>query len=314
MNFVDPQLSPLLERVSKLPGMPDIPVAEARERIINAAKARGDGPSIHTVDDIKFNGPHGDIPVRMYRPENAQGCAIWFHGGGWTLGSVDTYDATARQLALDANIAVFSVDYRLSPEYPFPAPLDDCWAAFEAIAKSGASFGVDTSRLIVGGESAGGNLAAVVSLMARDSAIKSLRLQVLIHPAVDARGGYASLQEFSEGYLMSPGEVEWSLRNYGLGKTVDANDWRLSPILGRLEGVAPALVITAECDPVRDEGETYARLLKKSGVDTALIRYAGMVHTFYGMGRSVSTARLAQLQVAAAIQRALKDCERHDGT
>ena len=227
---------------------------------------------------------------------------VYFHGGGWVIGNLDSHDGAARWLANRAGVAVASVDYRLGPEHVFPAAVDDCWAATTWVAANGAELGIDPTRLVVGGDSAGGNLAAVIALLARDAGAPSIRLQLLVYPAVDARMGHPSVDENGTGYLLSKADMNWFYGHYGLGQAVPADEWRLSPLLSpSLAGVAPAYVITAEFDPLRDEGEAYAAALEAAGVPTQHRRFDGMIHGFFTMVGAIDAADEAQEDVAKAI-------------
>jgi acetyl esterase len=198
------------------------------------------------------------------------------------------------------------VEYRLAPEHPFPAPVEDAIAATSWLASHGPSLRLPSDELVILGESAGGNLAAVVCLAARDSGGPPIRLQALIYPAVDARQCSESLQIFATGYLQTTQDVAYAYRTYGVGTAVAAEDWRVSPLLAAShEGLPPAFIVSAECDGTRDDSVAYTRALLKSGVAATHVRYAGMVHTFFGMRDTLEEAAEAQRQVAAAMRRAV---------
>lgn len=226
------------------------------------------------------------------------------------VASRDSFDATARHLANDSGLAIVSVEYRLAPEDPFPAALDDAWTATRWVAENGKALGVDASRPVVLGESAGGNLAAVVALMARDAGSPKIALQVLVYPAVDARLQGPALDQFAEGYLQTRRDVLHAFRTYGSGSVVDPTDWRLSPLLAPSHAdVAPALIISAECDAMRDDSAAYARRLLESGVRCVHVRYETMLHLFFGMRGLIWEAELAQKQAAAAMRDAMRGVE-----
>ncbi|MBO9513171.1 MAG: alpha/beta hydrolase [Variovorax sp.] len=273
--------------------------AQARAHIAQVAAARPPGPAIDMVIDREIPGSGGPIPVRIYLPHEAAGVVMAFHGGGWLMGNRDTFDFVCRHLANDSGLAVVSVDYRLAPEHPFPAALDDAWEATCWVEAHGAQWQLPSGRLGLFGESAGGNLAAVVALMARDRQGPAIRAQALVYPATDARQGSDSLRTHAEGFMQRGADVAHAYRTYALGHGADAGDWRLSPLLAASHaGLPPALVVTAECDAVRDEAEAYADALAEAGVSVGCVRYRGMLHTFYSMRASVPAAALAQRQVA----------------
>jgi acetyl esterase len=307
MTFVHPQLQAVLDASRGQPGIADVSVEAARAMIRARTAARPRGPEISEVRDLAIPRAGGEIPLRFYRPDQPVGVAVVCHGGGWMLASRDSFDATARHLANDSGLAVVSVEYRLAPEHPFPAALEDAWVATLWVAENGRALGVDTSQLVVLGESAGGNLAAVVALMARDAGFPKIGLQVLVYPAVDARLQGPALEQFAEGYLQTKRDVLHALRTYGLSSVVDASDWRLSPLLAPSHvGVAPALIISAECDAMRDDSAAYARRLLESGVRCTHVRYETMLHLFFGMRGLIWEAELAQKQAAAAMRDAVR--------
>jgi acetyl esterase len=246
------------------------------------------------------------VPVRIYRPSPDPGLPVLvvFHGGGWVIGTAEQFDGIARQLANASGAVVVSVDYRLAPEHPFPAPLDDCWQAVQWTAAHAAEFGGDPARLAVGGDSAGGNLAAVCALRARDAG-PPLALQVLIYPVCDCDLTTASYTENAEGYFLEREEMEWFFHCYTDGGKHDPADPSISPMRATdLSGVAPALVITAEYDPLRDEGEAYAAKLRAAGVDVETKRYDGLIHGFFGCPGAFDTSRDAMALVGTALRRA----------
>jgi acetyl esterase len=221
------------------------------------------------------------------------------------MGNRDSFDATCRNIAVESGLAVANVDYRLAPEHPFPAAIEDAFAVTVWLASHAASLRLPPARLVLLGESAGGNLAAVVCLMARDSGGPPIRQQVLIYPAVDARQEIDSLRRFATGYLQTTSDVAYAWRTYGVGREVSADDWRASPLLARShENLPPALIISAECDGIRDDSVAYAHVLLEAGVPAIHVRYAGMLHTFFGMRGLIEEAAEAQRQVAAAMRAA----------
>lgn len=296
---IHPRLRAVAQAAAGKPSLAQLTPQQARAGIAERAAARGPGPRVDEVFDHDIPGPDGLIPVRIYRPRHAAGVAVAFHGGGWLMGNRDSFDFVCRHLANDSGLAVVNVDYRLAPEHPFPAAVNDAWAATCWVAENGANVGLPPHRLTVFGESAGGNLAAVVCLMARDQSGPSILAQALVYPATDARQKSDSLRAYAEGFMQRGADVSHAFRTYALDHGVAPNDWRLSPLLAPSHaGLPPALVLTAECDGMRDDGEAYAAKLAEAGVDATCVRYQGMLHTFYSMRGQVAAAGLAQRQVA----------------
>jgi acetyl esterase len=306
MAYVHPRLRPLLEAARDRPTLADVPVAQARAQIVARTAARSPGPEVDAVLELEAEGPGGPVPIRVYRPERPCGLAVAFHGGGWLMGSRDSFDATCRHLAVESGLAVANVEYRLAPEHPFPAAIDDALAATSWLAAHGGSLRLPSDKLVVLGESAGGNLAAVVCLSARGRGEPAIRLQVLIYPAVDARQQSESLRTFENGYLQTTRDVAYAYRTYGVGEHVAVDDWRVSPLLaGSHAGLPPAFIVSAECDGTRDDADAYTQALLNCGVPAVHIRYMGMLHTFFGMRDIVDEAVEAQRQVSAAMRRAV---------
>ncbi len=302
---IHPLLRPLAAKAASERSLAELTPEEARAGIAARTAVRGLGPSIDKVSDITIPGPAGGIPARVYQPSHASGVVVAFHGGGWLMGNRDSFDAVCRHLASDSGLAVVNVDYRLAPEHPFPAAVDDAWAATRWVAEHGAAHGLP-QRLAVMGESAGGNLAAVVCLLAREHGAPRILAQALVYPATDARMQAASLQTYAEGYLQRSADVAHAFRTYALNHGVSPTDWRLSPLLAPSHAdLPPALVISAECDAIRDDGESYAAKLSEAGVPATCVRYMGMLHTFYGMRDTLDAASLAQRQVADMLRDAI---------
>jgi acetyl esterase len=268
-------------------------------------------PAIGVVTNLAAEGPGGPIPVRVYRPAGVADATplpglVYFHGGGWVIGDLDTHDVLCRQLTAEAGVSVVSVDYRLAPEHKFPGAVDDAWAATRwAVARAG-ELGIDASRLAVGGDSAGGNLAAVVAMLAREQGRPSIKFQVLLYPVTDLADESKSYQDFADGYLLTRDGMRWFSQHY-LNSRDEAGDWRASPLRARtLDGLPPALVVTAGFDPLRDEGEAYARRLREAGVRVDYVCYGGMIHGFVPMGRLLETGNRAVAHVAASLRDALR--------
>jgi acetyl esterase len=306
----DPQVVPILNVVHGAGATPieRMTVAEAREALHALAALGGEPEAVDGVEDLTVGGAAGPLPARRYRPAGAGdadlGVLVWLHGGGWVIGDLDTTDRTARALANRGRCVVVSVGYRLAPEDPFPAAVEDAYAATAWVAGHPAAVGADTTRLAVGGDSAGGNLAAVTCLLARDAGGPSIAFQLLVYPATDQRLGHPSMVDNGRGYLLTADGIRWFVAHY-LGDH-DRGDWRASPLLAPdLSGLPPALVVTAELDPLRDEGEAYAARLREAGVAARTARYDGQVHGFVAMTSVLDAARLAVDEAGAALRTAL---------
>lgn len=261
---------------------------------------------VGAVADTVIPGPAGDLPVRVYSPEGDGPfpALVWFHGGGWTIGSLDENEVACRAVCAGAEAVVVSVDYRLAPENPYPAAADDCYAAVRWVHEHGERLAADPARLAVGGESAGGNLAAVVALKARDLGGPPIRLQVLVSPVVGHPGdGYASYDAYADGYFLSKASMEWFFTTYPRD-VKDLDDPYLLPLRAAdLSRLPRALVLGAECDVLRDEGEEYARRLADAGVDVELVRYDGLIHGFFGLlATELTDSRDAHARVIAALR------------
>ncbi len=283
---------------------------QARARIrAGAAAAAGPKRPLSAVTDLAIPGPAGMIPARFYEPAEIgiedRPLIVYFHGGGWTIGDLDTGDSVCRFLAANVPATVLSVDYRLAPEHPFPAAVEDAWAAFRWAAVDNTRLGVDPSRIAVSGDSAGGNLAAAVSLQARDEGGPSPAMQALIYPVTDALGGQQSRDTFAKGFLLTRADMDWFEHHY-LPVADDRGDPRVSVLHSTdLTGLAPAYVATAGFDPLRDEGEAYAERLQEAGVQVALRRHPGLVHGFANLTAISPTAEAAMSELSAAIRMGL---------
>ena len=257
-------------------------VAAARE--FNDSRKMPDDmlPPIYHVEDSAIPSAAGEIPIRIYRPNDDRKLPLlmWFHGGGWVLGDLDTGEFKCRKLAHDVGCVVVSVDYRRAPETPFPGAIDDCFAATLWAASSADELGIDPSRIAVAGDSAGGNLAACVALRARDAEL-NLVFQLLVYPVIEANFERISYFENAEGYLLTASAMKWFWDCYVPNSASD------------LSGLPPALVMTAEFDPLRDEAEDYGHALKAAGVDAVTRRYMGMTHAFYMLPTETPVAEIA---------------------
>ncbi len=269
------------------------------------------GADVALVRDLAVPSTAGAVPVRLYHPAPdgpATGCAVFLHGGGYVVGDLDTHDHVARLLAAESGAAVVAVDYRLAPEHRFPAAVEDAFAATRWVADHAADLGVDPARLAVVGDSAGGGLAAVVALLARDGG-PQLAAQVLIYPVTDLSGypvsedtPYPSRIDNGEGYFLTSEGMRWFAGQY-LADPADAEDFRASPIRAAdLSGAPPALVVSADFDPLRDEAEAYARALAAAGVPATTVRINGGFHGMFGLGSLLPPGRQAELLVVATLR------------
>jgi acetyl esterase len=280
--------------------------AQARARIrANAAAAAGPRRSSPVVTDLTIPGAEGTIAARFYEPPGIglemRPLIVYFHGGGWTIGDLDTCDGVCRFLALNAPATVLSVDYRLAPEHPFPAAVEDALAAYRWAAIDNSRLGADPDRIAVAGDSAGGNLAAAVSLLARDGGGPVPAMQILIYPTTDAVGGQPSRDEFSSGFLLSRTDMDWFEDHY-LPPGADRADPRISVLRAAdLSGLPPAYIATAGFDPLRDEGEEYAERMREAGVAVTLRRHPDLTHSFANMTAVSETANAAMLELAGAV-------------
>ena len=309
-----PDLHPQIQRVLQVmaeAGLQPIEAmtpAEAREQMEATAQARKAEPlPVARVDERLIPGPAGHIRLRLYWPNTAGPvpAIVYYHGGGHVIGSLDTHDLVARNLCAGAEAVVASVDYRMGPEHKFPAAVEDSFAALEWVHANAKKLGADSGKIGVHGDSAGANLAAVIALMARDAGSPRLRLQSLVYPVADYGLAGDSYDKYAQGYgLLTRESMVW-FRNHYLRSPKDAEDWRASPIKApSFGGVAPAIVITAECDVLHDDGERYAEALRRAGATVEYKDYPGMIHGFFGMMPAVDDAMNAQRAVWAAFKRA----------
>jgi len=306
---LDPQARAVLDQI---PLLSDEVVLALEPRVLRQAFAAmpgagGPGEPVARVENRTLPGPAGKIPVRIYAPSQQRGlpALVYFHGGGFVICDLETHDGTCRSLANAIGCIVVSVDYRLAPEHKFPAGPEDCYAATRWVAEKGAEIGVDTSRVCIGGDSAGGNLTAVVALMARDRGGPSLRHQLLIYPVANHAFDTKSYEENKQGYLLSREMMRWFWNHY-LARPEDGGNPYASPLrAASLAGLPPAHVITAELDPLRDEGEALAARLVRDGVPTTQVRYDGMFHGFFAMTQALDAARRALAEAASAVKASL---------
>jgi len=314
--MLDPQARALLDQMAEA-GVPPVHMQTPDEARAAYRDRRGftqpEAPMVGQVRDLAADG----LPMRLVRPLGAADDAklpllLYFHGGGWTIGDLDTHDVLCRTLAADAGCAVLSVDYRMGPEHRFPAAVDDCLAALRYAQSNAAMLGVDASRIAVGGDSAGGNLAAVVCLMQRDAGAPMPVFQLLIYPATDMRGGTPSHTVNGQGYLLTVDSMAYYRGHYmddDLRPDAPPNpqweDWRASPLLAASHAsLPPALVLTAGYDPLRDEGRFYADALSAAGTPAQYVCFERQIHGFITMGRVIDEANTAVDLCATALRRA----------
>ena len=286
------------ERDSGRPRLFEMTPQEVRAGAGPLAELIGPGPVVDRVEDLTIPVPGGEIPARRYRPAEARGTIAWFHGGGWVVGDIEVSDSMCRMLADSSRATVVSVGYRLAPEHPFPTPLEDCYAALGFLAEH------DGAPLVVGGDSAGGNLAAVCTLRARDRGGPELAAQVLVYPVTDTDTDTASYREHGNNELPMLGtrEMTWFFDHY-LPDGVDRTDPEVAPLRAAdLSRLPPALVVLAEYDPLRDEVLRYAERLEEAGVEVSLLRYDDQPHGFFGFVNVYPTGNVAVAEVGARLR------------
>lgn len=314
--MLDPEAKALLEAV-KASGRPDLSTLtppEAR-KVYKETRAAitPDPPEVSEVDNIAAPGPNGPIPLRYYRPAGVDKkellpVLVFYHGGGWVIGDLDTHDIACRGLANEARCAVVSVDYRMGPEFKFPAAVEDAYAAMHWVATEDKHLRINPKKLAVGGDSAGGNLAAVVAILARDKlrageeGVPKIAYQLLVYPATDMHMKTASHARYGKDHLLTRDSMDWFQAQY-LNDETDRLDWRASPLLAKhLDGLPPAYIVVAGHDPLRDEGEAYAHALKQAGVPVAFREFPGQVHGFMLAGRVVPQANQAIAEMGVALK------------
>jgi acetyl esterase len=279
---------------------------EARGARVEGMKMLGGEPdALGRVEDLTIPGPGGDLPLRIYAIEHGglRPALVYFHGGGFVFGNLDTHDAVCRAIAKESGAVVIAVDYRLAPEHKFPAAVDDAHAATVWVATNAERLGIDAHRIAVGGDSAGGNLATVIAMRCRDAGGPALSAQILLYPVTDSSSlETESHREFGEDYFLTRGAMDWFTGHY-LASADQKRHPEVSPLLApNRSGLPPALVITAEFDPLRDEGEAYAQRLQQAGVPVTLTRYPGMIHGFVSMHGVLAGGRRAIQEAAEFTQ------------
>ncbi|HSP98250.1 MAG TPA: alpha/beta hydrolase [Candidatus Dormibacteraeota bacterium] len=304
---LDPQARAFIDQIAALGigSLSSMGVAEARQSLELLSQMRGAEVPLASAVDRPIPGPAGAMPVRVYTPNGTAPfpLLVYFHGGGWVLGSLGTHDGICRSLAAGAGCVVVSVDYRLAPEHRYPAAADDCYAATQWCAAHAAELGADAARIAIGGDSAGGNLTAVVAQMARDRGGPRLVFQLLIYPVTDVARDTASYRDNADGYLLTADDMAWFWNHYlGDAPARGAEPYASPAHATSLAGLPPALVITAEFDPLRDEGEAYGAALERAGVAAKVTRYDGLIHGFFGMGAMIDKANTAVREAAGTLR------------
>lgn len=314
--MLHPQAKALLDLLEErgIPPIHTLSPADARRMYLERRHLTQPAqPDVAQVAALRADGPHGDIPLRLYRPlqpadssSTAQPVLVFFHGGGWVIGDLDSHDTLCRELANGSGVTVVSVDYRLGPEHRFPAAVDDCIAATRWVHARASELGLDAARMAVGGDSAGGNLAAVVALALRGDSALQLAWQLLIYPATDMRFNAASHKRNGQGFLLTSDTIRYFHDHY-IDQAQHDLDWRASPLLHPdLSGLPPALVLTAGYDPLRDEGLHYAQRLTEAGNRATHISFERQIHGFILMGRVIDEANVAVAICAAELRRELR--------
>jgi acetyl esterase len=308
---LDPDVEQLLDLIKAAgrPALDSLPPPEAREAY-NAGRAvlQPEPAEVASVRDLTVPGPGGPIPVRLYRGIGTEAgqklpCLVYYHGGGWVIGDIDSHDVICRRLANGAQCAVLSVDYRLAPEHKFPAAFDDAVAAMRFAVDQAGQIGVDPNRVAVGGDSAGGNLAAAAALAARDAGL-ALTQQVLIYPATDMTMSLDSYKRVTDGFPLVARTMGWFVDHY-LRNEADKYDWRASPLCAAsLRGTAPAIVVVAAHDPLADDGLAYARRLEQDGVRVVSSYFSGQLHGFVSMGKLLRASDTALETISAVLRNA----------
>jgi len=297
-----PKARAIVDQLAGLPPLPTMTPTEARGRPEPLAAAP---EAVGSVTARAIPGPGGPLQIRIYRPNDGlKGALVYFHGGGWVLGSLDTADATCRALTNRSRCVVTSIGYRLAPEHKFPAAVDDAYAAVRWVADNAADLRSDPARIAVGGSSAGGGLAAAVALIARDRGGPKIAFQLLTVPVTELSSRAASHREFAEGYGLTSADMLWFGRHY-VRTEADADEPHASVLRADLHDMPPAFVITAECDPLRDDGEAYAEKLRKLGIAARYKRYPGMFHGFMSFPGVLPEAAEAFEDAGKALREAL---------
>lgn len=298
----------LAERAATgLPQVWQAPLAEIRENTKLHIALKQPLPQIHSVDHRSINGPTSNLPIRIYRPseENNLPALVFFHGGGWVLNFLDIYEPALRKIAKNGNFLIIAVDYQKAPEHSYPAPLDDCYATLKWVIENAKDLGVDLAAIGVGGDSAGGNLASSVALKASDEQLISLAFQLLIYPCNDYQMNYPSATNYSQGYGLTTQAMKWFWDQY-LSKVEDQEDPYAVPVKANsLRGVAPAILIAAEFDPLTDDVKNYYQKLIKDSVPAIYKEFAGQIHGFFNLSGVTDDAESLYSEIAKEINAVL---------
>ena len=306
---LDPQIAAVLDAAKKanLPELWQLTPEDARAEYLRRTNRLKADVDIHRYEDREIEGPGGGIPIRIYTPRELSPkerlpALVWYHGGGYVIGDLDTHDWACRALANETDCIVVAVDYRLAPEHKFPAAVEDCYAAVKWVANNASQIHADAARIAVGGDSAGGNLATVVSILARDDGSPNICFQLLVYPVTAPEPETKSHHAFAEGYLLTRKTITWFFTHY-LRSPKDTKDFRYAPLeADDLSSLPPALIIVAGYDPLRDEGVEYAEAMIHAGNRVRLSNYEGMVHGFFLMGGVVDASRHAVSESAAMLR------------
>ena len=294
----------LAQRASN--GLPEVwqaPVSEIRKNTHSHIALKQPLIDIHEVRQLSISGPTSQLPIRIYRPTDEKNlpALVYFHGGGWVLNFLDIYEPSLRRIARNGNFIVIAVEYQKAPEKAYPVPFDDCYEALKWTIDNAVSLGIDPLSIGVGGDSAGGNLAAAVAIKARDEKLINLAFQLLIYPCIEINMDYKSATDFAEGYGLTTKSMKWFWDQY-LPDKKDHDDAYAVPARAKtLKGVAPAIVITAEFDPLTDDGRNYFRRLNEDAVASIYKEYAGQIHGFFNLGGVTEDADLLYLDIAREI-------------
>ena len=299
---LSPKARAIVDQIAALPQLPTLTPVEARGRPVPLEAAP---EAVGSVTARTIPGPAGPMAVRIYRPKDAMRAAlVYFHGGGWVVGSLESADASCRALANRSRCVVISIDYRLAPETKFPGAVDDAYAATRWVADNAAELRIDPTKIAVGGASAGGNLAAAVGLVAREKGGPKIAFQLLTVPVAELSSKAESHRQFAEGYGLSAADMTWYATHY-VRTSADADEPYASVLRADLRELPPAFVITAECDPLRDDGEAYAKKLRGLGIRASYKRYPGMFHGFMSFPAVLPEAAQAFEDAGAALREAL---------